>query len=205
MEKTVAEETELPHVRTLLTTPHFPLLDVRVKPDPDAAAVKVAHVPVVYHVPALMMHPSAFPLVVTWRVPFPLKGVPGLVVGPPLVVVVVVVVGGEELPDFGKYLTPVAGQEDLDPSGSLGIKVPVCTLPATSKKYHISSSSLVFSHWMATSTPRGFFSAARMSAEVYVVVDEGVIPASERNWYEFRVLNRSTVFWKKSGTSSCGV
>ena len=34
---------------------------------------------------------------------------------------------------------------------------------------------------MATSTPRGAFSAARIAAEVYVVVEEGVIPASERN------------------------
>ena len=181
--KTVAEETEAPQVRTLLTTPHFPLLEVRVKPDPEAAAVNVAHVPVVYHAPALIMQPSAFPAVVTCRVPFPLKGVPGLVVGPPpVVVVVVVVVGGGVLPDFGRYLTPVAGQEDFDPSGSEGIKVPVCTLPLTSKKYHISSSSFVFSHWIATSTPRGFFSAARMSAEVYVVVEDGVISASERNW-----------------------
>ena len=112
------------------TMAHFPLLLVRVKPEePEGAAVKVAHVPVVYQVPALMMQPSGVPLVVTWRVPLPEKGVPGLLVGE-VVVVVVVVVGG--MVPLGRYLTPVAGQEDLEPSGLVGMKVPVWRLPLTS-------------------------------------------------------------------------
>ena len=102
--------------------------------DPDAAAVKPAQVPVVYHVPPLMMQPVALPPVLTCKVPLPEKGVPGVVVEVgelPPVVVVVVEVGGVD-PDLGRYLTPVAGQSDLDPSGLVGMKVPVCTLPATS-------------------------------------------------------------------------
>ena len=115
-------------VRTLLLTAHFPLLDVSVKPDPDAAAVNVAHVPVVYHVPRLMIQPVFFPPVVTGRVPLPEKGVPGVPVGPLPTVVVVV---PPPLP-FGRYLTPVAGQLLLLPSGFDGSKVPVWTEPLTS-------------------------------------------------------------------------
>ena len=130
-ENTVAEETEEPHVSTLLTTPHFPLLELSVKPEPEAGvAVKVAHVPVVYQVPALMMQPSAFPPVVTCKVPFPLKGVPVGLGSLPRAVVGGGGGGGEL--DLGRYLTPVAGQVDLEPSGLVGMKVPVCTLPATS-------------------------------------------------------------------------
>lgn len=35
---------------------------------------------------------------------------------------------------------------------------------------------------METSTPRGALRAARMAEEVYVAVEEGVMPAAERNW-----------------------
>ena len=128
---TVAVLTLEPQLSALDTMPHLPLLLVRVKPEePEGAAVKVAHVPVVYQVPALMMQPSGEPLVVTWRVPLPEKGVPpagGVLVG----VVVVVVVGVVEVP-LGRYLTPVAGQEDLEPSGLVGMKVPDWRLPLTS-------------------------------------------------------------------------
>ena len=129
-EKTVAVLMLVPQLSAPDTTPHFPLLDVRVKPEPEAAAVKVAHVPVVYHVPPLMIHPSAFPPVVTCNVPLPENGVPGLVVGPDPAVVVVVV-GGLVVP-LGRYLIPVAGQEDLLPSGFVGMKSPVWTEPFTS-------------------------------------------------------------------------
>lgn len=49
---------------------------------------------------------------------------------------------------------------------------------------------------MTTSTPRGALSAAKMAADVYVVVVEGMIPALESQVYDGNVLNRSTVFWK---------
>ena len=126
----------------------MPLLDFRVKPLPDAVAVKVAQVPPMYHVPALMMQPFDAPPEVTWRVPLPENGVPGEVVGLVLgVEVVVVVVVEVPEPDLGRYLTPVAGQSDVAPSskfsgvdyprddglpGLVGMKVPVCTLPLTS-------------------------------------------------------------------------
>lgn len=75
--------------------------------------------------------------------PLPEKGVPGAVVGvgslPPVVVVVVGDGGGDD-PDLGRYLMPVAGQSDFDPSGLVGMNLPVWTEPATSKKYQISSS-----------------------------------------------------------------
>lgn len=94
-----------------------PLLDVSVKPvEPEGVAVKVAQVPPMYHVPAVMMQPSGalLPEGVTWRVPLPEKGVPGAVVGP--VPEDVVVVGEVPEPDLGRYLTPVAGQSDDAPS-----------------------------------------------------------------------------------------
>ena len=95
-------------------TAHLPLLDVRVKapPVPLAAAVNVAGVPPTYQVPADMMEPVAFEEVVTWRYPLPENGVPGVDV--PVATVDVV---GDGLPEvLGRYLTPVAGQLDFEPS-----------------------------------------------------------------------------------------
>lgn len=118
----MAVETEEAQTRSAFWTAHRPLLEVRVKPLPEAVAVKVAHVPPMYHVPALMMQPFACPPEVTWRVPLPEKGVPGADVGlvPGAVVVeevIVVEVVDEVLePDLGRYLTPVAGQSDVAPS-----------------------------------------------------------------------------------------
>ena len=120
--KTVPAVIELAHTRWLFCTAQRPLLDVRVKPVPEAVAVKPAHVPVVYHVPPLMMQPSALPPVDTWSVPLPEKGMPGAVVGVGVgpaggvVVVVVVGAGGVTEPDLGRYLIPVAGQAPLEPS-----------------------------------------------------------------------------------------
>lgn len=144
----MAVDTEVPHAKTLFTIPQFPLLELRVNPDPDAAAVNVAHVPVVYHVPELIIHPSALPPVLTCSVPLPEKGAPGTLVpvGPAPVVVEVVVLppvpvvsvaGGvvvvvPPLPDLGRYFTPVAGQLELEPAGLVGMKDPVCTEPWTS-------------------------------------------------------------------------
>lgn len=70
-----------------------------------------AQVPVVNQVPPLMIQPSWEPFVVTDRVPLPdgVPGVPGEDGG---------VVGGEGLDPLplGRYLIPVVGQSDLDPS-----------------------------------------------------------------------------------------
>ena len=78
--------------------------------------MKVAHVPVVYQVPPLMMQPFVLPPDVTGSVPRPEKGLPGVEVE--VGEVVLVLVGGGLVPPdpLGRYLTPVAGQEDLDPS-----------------------------------------------------------------------------------------
>jgi len=114
--------TVLAHTRWKFCTAQRPLLDVSVKPVPEAVAVKPAHVPVVYHVPPLMMQPFAWPLVETWSVPLPEKGVPGAVVGvvPGGVVVVVVVAdgggGAGAEPALGRYLMPVVAQAPLEPS-----------------------------------------------------------------------------------------
>lgn len=115
--KTVAVVTEDAQTRFELWIAQRPLLDVRVKPEPEGVAVKVAQVPPMYHVPALMMQPSGelLPEGVTWRVPLPENGVPGAVVGP-VPAEVVVVVGEVPEPDLGRYLTPVAGQSDDAPS-----------------------------------------------------------------------------------------
>ena len=102
--------------------------------------MKVAHVPVVYHVPPEMMQPFVLPEVTTFRYPLPLKEPPvGVEVGPVLVevetvlvevglVLVEVAVEVGELPpppDFGKYLIPVLGQEEVLPTASVGTNVPV--------------------------------------------------------------------------------
>ena len=74
------------------TMPHLPFELVSVKPSSSSVAVKVAHVPEVYHVPLLMMQPFFVPPTSTLRYPFPLNGVPGAEVlvgaGPPTVVLV---------------------------------------------------------------------------------------------------------------------
>lgn len=129
---TVAVVTPVPQLSAPEMMAHFPLLELRVKPVAFkvVVAVNVAHVPVVYHVPALMMQPVALPPVVTCSVPLPLKGVPGVVVPVGVVPVVVAVVVGVVVV-LGRYLMPVAGQEDLLPSGLVGMKVPVCTEPLT--------------------------------------------------------------------------
>lgn len=126
-------------MRMLFWTAHLPLLEVRVKPDPfwdasglvnvsgwgmgggriedtpEGVAVNVAQVPVVYHVPLLMMHPFCELPLVTIRVPLPENEVPGVFVGG---VIEVVVVGDGVRLLLGRYLIPVAGQLDLDPSKS---------------------------------------------------------------------------------------
>jgi len=125
--------------------PQFPLPELRVNPDPDAVAENFAHVPVVYQIPELIIHPLALPPVLTCSVPFPANGAPGVLVpvGPAAVVVGVVVLtpvpvvsvaGGvvvvvPPLPALGRYFTPVAGQLELEPAGLVGMKDPVCTEP----------------------------------------------------------------------------
>lgn len=76
----------------------------------------VAQVPVVYHVPPLMIQPLVFPPLVTGSVPLPEKGEPGIDVPVGCVPVdeVTVVDGG--VPVLGRYFT-LAGQLDLAPSG----------------------------------------------------------------------------------------
>ena len=129
--KTVGVVTVDEHVSTLLLTAHLPLLEVSVKPELEGEAVNDAHVPVVYHVPPLIMQPSAWPPVVTGKVPLPENGVPGGLVGPELEEDVVVVPVPVPEP-LGRYLTPVAGQLLLLPSGFVATKVPVWTDPMTS-------------------------------------------------------------------------
>lgn len=129
MVKTVGAVTLDEHVSTLLLTAHLPLLDVSVKPEPEGEAVNDAQVPVVYHVPPLIMQPSTLPPVVTGMVPLPENGVPSGLVGSVPADVVVVVPVPEPL---GRYLTPEAGQLLLLPSGFVATKVPVWTDPLTS-------------------------------------------------------------------------
>lgn len=83
---------------------------------PEVAAVNVAHVPVVYQVPPLMMQPLTLPPEVTGNVPRPAKGTPGVGLGGAVVTVDKVVEGGVPPEPLGRYLIPVAGQLDLAPS-----------------------------------------------------------------------------------------
>ena len=53
-------------------------------------------------------------------------------------------------------------------------------------------------------TPRGVCSADNISAEVYVVVELGTMPAFDNHVYDGKVLNKVTTVLKKSTTSSCG-
>lgn len=129
---------------------------------PEAAAVNVAHVPVVYQVPAEMMHPTELLPVLTFKNPLPSNTPVPVGAGGGLTLVVV----GGALPPLGRYLTPVAGQVDLVPSiycsnykhvlkimpdfggkekndipGSAATNWPVGTLPSTLKWYQISFNS----------------------------------------------------------------
>jgi len=104
---------------------HGPLLLVSVNPSATLLAVYVAQVPVVYHVPALIKHPLFAPPVYACKNPFPTYGVP-VGVDPGAVLVV-----GEAGKYFGTYRIPVSGQSLLLPSGDVGMKVPVGTLPRT--------------------------------------------------------------------------
>ena len=54
-------------------------------------------------------------------------------------------------------------------------------------------------------TPLGACNAAKIAADVYVVVDDGTIPAFDSHVYDGSVLNKVTTVLKKSTTSSCGV
>lgn len=128
----VAEPTLASHVSAPPTIPHLPFELVNVNPSPASVAEKVAQVPVVYHVPLLMIHPFLLPSTSTLIYPFPLNGVPGADVlvgaGPPTVVLVAL----GWLADLGRYLMPVCGHVDFVPSGFAGTKSPVCKLPRTS-------------------------------------------------------------------------
>ena len=151
--KTVAVTPD-PQVKIEFEIPQEPLEDFRVNPEPakyqrnfhfmfvllsdspDAVAVYVAHVPVVNQVAALIRHPCWFPLVYAFKypdpekVPLPPVGLeveldPVVVVVGLVVVVKAVVMVGAGLPDFGRYLIPVEGQVDVDPTGEVGSNVPV--------------------------------------------------------------------------------
>jgi hypothetical protein len=142
--KTVAVTPE-PHVKVELEIPQLPLELLSVNPDPaeirqsqlhrntgelvpDAVAVKVAQVPLLYHVPALIKHPVWVLPETPFKYPEPEKvPVPPVGVEPGGVEEV-----GVELPDLGRYLIPVEGQSDDAPTGVAGTNVPDWTEPRTS-------------------------------------------------------------------------
>jgi hypothetical protein len=120
-------ETPDPHVNLSDATPQLPFEDFKVKPLPEAVAVMVAHVPLVYQVPAEMIHPFWLPPDTTLRYPLPLKVPPGEVgldPGDELVEV------GDEPPLLGLYLMPVLGQLDLV-NDSAATNVPDWSEPRT--------------------------------------------------------------------------
>jgi len=119
---TVGFVLEAAHVNNPPATAQLPLLDTNVKvlgPREAAVPVKVAHVPVVYHVPALIIQPFAAPPTgLTGIVPLPMKGT-GVVVDVLEVVVEVTIFVDDVLVELGAGFgfTPlgshwnVAGQE----------------------------------------------------------------------------------------------
>lgn len=86
---------------------------------------------------------------------------------PPGAVAVVVVVPppGEVVPDLGKYLIPVEGQDPDCPTGVLGTNVPVCTDPRTSYEYQIALRA-PDEHWMVAVLPKPAVMAAWICADV---------------------------------------
>lgn len=152
--KTVAVVTLEAQVNAPLEMTHFPLLEESVKPEPFdrkldfvvwaqreksgtanlplVVAVNDAHVPLVYQVPPLMMHPFEEPPEVTCKVPFP-EIVPVPVGAGEVVVVVTRVVVALEVVPLGRYLIPVAGHVDFEPSGPEATKDPLATDPCTAK------------------------------------------------------------------------
>ena len=120
---------------------HFPFDDSRVKEPEEAVAVKVAHVPVVYQVPAEIRQPFFSPPVMTFRYPFPLnagpvevgEGAEEVAEGVEEVAVFVGVALDPPPDPLGRYLIPVLGQVDEPPILLAGTKVPVWTEPRTLK------------------------------------------------------------------------
>jgi hypothetical protein len=132
---------------------------------PEAVALYVAQVPVVYHVPPLIRHPLL--LLPTYackypeplNVPVPTGAVPVVVEVPPPGEVVTGV------PDLGRYLIPVEGQDPDCPTGVMGTNVPLCTDPRTSYEYQTSSSA-PDEHWMVAALPKPAVMAAWICADV---------------------------------------
>lgn len=94
----------------------------------------VAHVPEVYHVPALIMQPVCDPPLTTLTSPLP-DGAPVEVeVGAVVVVLVAEVAVVVDPPEdsLGRYLIPEEGQVDPEPTGVAALKVPLWTEPCTS-------------------------------------------------------------------------
>ena len=69
-------------------------------------------------------------------------------------------------PLFGRYLIPVEGQVDVEPSGLAATKVPVCTEPRTSKWYQISLRAPELQPRVTEKPPRLAPSAVWICAEV---------------------------------------
>ena len=140
----------------------------------------------------------------TLKIPLPLSATGEalvLEVAPtPVVVAVPVLVGATVLDEavwyLGRYLMPVEGQVEPEPTGSTGTNSPVWIEPRTLKWYHSSLSSCLLLQSMTTLCPKLAFSAAWMAARVYVVVVDGTIPASASHLYDGRVLKTDTVLLK---------
>ncbi len=77
---------------------------------------------------------------------------------------------------------PILGQLRLAPTGSTGMKSPVCKLPFTLKLYH-TWFNLPPLHPTVASQPVTALTASWIWDNVYVPVVEGVIPANARAAY----------------------
>jgi hypothetical protein len=80
----------------------LPFLEDREKPVPEVLALKVAHVPLAYHVPLEMIQPFGTPSMSTSRWPRPSNGFPGTLVAVGEIVVVVAVGLGRLRRCFGR-------------------------------------------------------------------------------------------------------
>ena len=115
----------------------------------------------------------------------------------PLEVVVEVPV---EEPDLGGYLMPLELHEPLD-GASIMTKSPSMTEPLR-LKYHSISFRLLPSQLRAGVTPDALLRALVSDERVWVVLDEGVMPASASHSYVGSVLKSFATVWKKATASA---
>lgn len=184
----------LPQAKTPLETPQFPFEDVMVKLELVPEIVYVARV-WVDQVPAESNPPISEPDCNAFIVAFEGR-LPGalVLVGDveELVVVVAPLIG---------YLIPVEGQEPAW-GALIGTKTPSIAEPLRLKYQEMAFKEPEVQSSAGVNPPEAVLRIEVRVARVYVLEDEGVMPASASHWYVGRLLKSLTTVWKYAMASA---